>query len=286
MVPGGTGRSLDRLSRRIFGTLAGACLAALLSLIFHWPVVLVLILGLSGFAATFFSFANYLGFVVFITCFVDSFYAIRDWPPGTTLGYRVAWTLAGGVVVLAATFIYPRPTPDLIGEKLALQAKYVKEYAAAVVDAQKQTNEVDTVEGGNGVIPIATESTGNRDNAEAFRLAAISAQIEAMICLKDSIMTPQKFRIEPFSLAREIMSDLAKASAIPAAIELSQGKADGLLQYLSEDALALCDLLVELLKGKEPARAVNQSEARSSCSKEPFSGAIASALQRLDNAGL
>jgi len=281
MVPGGTGRSLDRLSRRMLGTILGACLVSVLSLMFKWPELSDVIQSFSGGLAIFFGLANFTWFVFFLTCFIE--------PTGVAIGYRIAWTLAAGLLVLAVTLIYPRPTPELIGEKLALQAKSVKDYAVAVLATKNHTDEVDRVEGGDGIAPTASEtSLSNEFEEKALRKAATLAQIAVMICLNDSIMTPQKFRIDPFILAREIMSDLANASAIPASIEFSLGKADGLLQYLSEDALTQLDRLVERLEGNQPAKVVvpQQIEERSSCSTDPFSGAIANAHQRLDMAGL
>lgn len=281
MVPGGTGRSIDRLSRRMLGTILGACLVSVLSLMFKWPEISNIIQSFSGGLSIFFGLANFTWFVFFVTCFIE--------PDGEAIGYRIAWTLAAGLLVLAVTLIYPRPTPELIGEKLALQAKSVKDYAVAVLATKNCTDEVDMVEGEDSIAPSAPEtSLSNEFEKNALRKAATLAQIAVMICLNDSIMTPQKFRIDPFILAREIMSDLANASAVPGVIEVSLGKADGLLQYLSEDALTQIDRLVERLEGNQPAKVVEpqQIEERSSCSTDPFSGAISKAHQRLDMAGL
>ena len=292
------GTTYEKVAHRTLGTLLGIGLGSALVPLFQFPQVLILLLGLNTYAVCVFFQANYAIFTFFITAWVFCTTVGVGAQVGVTILFRCMWTLSAAALVLFVTFVYPTKTVYNIPQKLADMARAIKVYAQSVLQEHCLCTE-------QHVEQITVDEA--KRNVKEARQDIIQARVAMLTCIHDAVLIPTSGElIDAHVVAPAIASDLVDAIVVPQFLSLAKDQsADGLLVDFDNETFAEIDRLVNRLEHQASLLSLSSSSQQGITStsntesnddeteaeamkgvRGPFSYAIASAHQKLDEAGV
>jgi uncharacterized membrane protein YccC len=189
--------TVTRAGARIAGTLAGGGAATLLAaLVRPGPGALIVLVGVAALGAYTLVRVNYALFAACLTALVVFLLAFTGLPEVTAVAYRSGFTVAGGLLALAAYTLWPTweatVAPEALARLLDAQAGYVGAVLSAYAD------------------PASRDRDRLRALREAARLARSTAEASA-----------QRMALEPARAApqapRTVLGCLAAARSIATA---------------------------------------------------------------------
>lgn len=116
---------------RLFGTFAGLAIATLLFYVLPMPVsAQIALVAASMFAMRWFGPANYGIFVAGVSSLIVFLFALSGFPPKDVVAARAVNTLAGGVIALAAYWLWPTwertQSPEMLAQVLDCYRLYFR----------------------------------------------------------------------------------------------------------------------------------------------------------------
>jgi hypothetical protein len=287
------GTTYKSVAHRTLGTLLGIGLGSALVPLFQFPVVLILLLGLNTYAVCVFLQANYAVFTFFITAWVFCTTVGVGADVGIAVFFRCMWTLSAAALVLLVMYVYPIKTEYNVSEKLAKMARVVMVYAQNVLQEHCLRACKPNIED--------TDQTALEEatrNVNQTRQEVIKARVNMLTCIHEAVLVPPNGEvIDPHTVAPGIASDLVDAIVVPQFVSLVKDSCvDGLLSDFDSKTFAEIDRLVNRLEFQASllpqqgttttTTALNGNESKEAGIRGPFSYAIASAHQKLDEVGV
>ena len=261
----GFGATTTRLVNRVVGTIAGiaACLAVLA--LTESPVATGLLLFLATFLACAFIAANYAICTAGVTAIIFAVFVAAGDPVIETAVLRFGLTVAAAGLVLLSILAWRPRMPDLLGERLATQARALRAYADGVLASARDGE----------AAPAARSAT------EPLREALIRARLASLTAIETAGVELGAHRIAP-PLADQLVHDLVVASAIPAVYDLTGDR--GLLGEIGEPALAEIERLAGRFSGTPTPS--GSGAAPGPHASGVFASPVVRAHGRLDSAGI
>ncbi|CAB9522771.1 expressed unknown protein [Seminavis robusta] len=284
------GATYEKVAHRTLGTLCGIGLGAAISPLFAHPQALILLLGLNTYAVCIFLPANYAMFTFFVTSWVFCTTVGVGASMGVTIFYRCMWTLSAAALVLAVSYTYPAKTEFQLTEKLAAFAQAILVFAQAVVEEHRLLELARN--GTDDSLPALLEQATQK--AQEAKKVATQTRLDLLTDVHNAVLCPSEgYRIDPHSVAPRLASDLVDAIVIPLFLFLvKDDNCDSLVSDLND--FQELERLVQRLEAHaalppgKPTRAGQRHESSTLITggEGPFSKAVATAHQRLDEAGV
>jgi Fusaric acid resistance protein-like len=215
-----------KVAHRTMGTFLGIGLGSLLSPLFRFPSVLIVLLGINIYAVIIFHQPNYALFTTFMTSVVFCLTVGTGASLGLIVLYRCLWTLAAAALVLCMSYTYPRGTEFHLTAKLAAFARAILVFANAVVEQDRlllACNDCDNIGLAAESQALVTLELASQQVRQAGK-DAIQKRLELLTCLHDNaILSPTEgHRLDPHFVAPQVAAALVKASVIPLFLALTQ----------------------------------------------------------------